>query len=145
MPVDVVTSIEIQASREEVATFAADPDNAPAWYENIRSVSWVSERPLQLGSKLDFVAHFMGKPMAYTYEVVDYEPGERMVMRTAQGPFPMETTYTWDEPRPGVTTMTLRNRGEPSSFSAWLAPFMSMAMRWANTKDLRAIKAILED
>ena len=144
MPVDVLTSIEIEASVAEVSAFAADPDNAPAWYDNIRSVAWVSERPLQLGSRLDFVAHFLGKPMAYTYEVVDYQPGERLVMRTAQGPFPMETTYTWEEPRPGVTTMTLRNRGEPSGFAALFMPFMSFAMQRANTKDLRAIKAILE-
>ncbi len=144
MPVDIVTSIEIEAPVDVVAAFAADPDNAPAWYQNIHSVSWVSERPLRLGSKLNFVARFLGKPMAYTYEVVDFVPSERLVMSTFQGPFPMETTYTWSEPRPGVTTMTLRNRGSSGGVSYVLAPFVGFFIRRANIVDLRTIKALLE-
>jgi hypothetical protein len=35
---------------------------------------------------------FLGGRLTYTYEITDFTPGERLVMRTAQGPFPMETT-----------------------------------------------------
>lgn len=91
-----------------------------------------------------FVAHFLGRRLAYTYEVVDLVPGEQLVMRTAQGPFPMETTYTWEPVDDARTRMTLRNRGEPSGFSKLTAPFMAMAMRRANRKDLAALKALLE-
>jgi hypothetical protein len=91
-----------------------------------------------------FVARFLGRRLAYTYELVAFEPGERLVMRTAKGPFPMETTYTWRPEGEHRTRMTLRNRGEPKAFSKLAAPFMVPAMRRANRKDLARLKAILE-
>lgn len=82
--------------------------------------------------------------LAYAYEVVDLVPGQRLVMRTAQGPFPMETTYTWAAVGTRQTRMTLRNRGEPSGFAGIAAPLMAAAMRRANRKDLANLKALLE-
>jgi uncharacterized protein YndB with AHSA1/START domain len=143
MAVDVVTEIEIARPRAEVAAFACDPDNATRWYENIRSVEWRTPPPLGVGSRLEFVARFMGRRLAYTYEVREHAPGERFVMSTAQGPFPMETTYAFED-TPAGTRMTLRNRGEPLRFAKVGAPLMGRAMRRANQADLRRIKQILE-
>ena len=145
MAVDVTTQIDIRAPRETVAAFAADPDNAPHWYGNSRAVEWKIEPPLAVGSQIAFVAHFLGRRMAYTYEVVSYEPGECLVLRTAEGPFPMETSYRWQVVGDNETRMTLRNRGDPSGFSKLVAPFMAMAMRRANNKDLGVLKRILEE
>ena len=138
-----MTGIEIARPREEVAAYAADPGNATEWYENIRSVEWRTPPPLAVGSRLEFVARFLGRRLAYTYEVREHVPGERFVMSTAEGPFPMETTYTFED-APEGTRMTLRNRGRPSGFAKVGAPLMERAMRRANQADLRRIKAILE-
>ena len=143
MQVDVVNSTFIARSPADVAGYAAEPDNVPLWYENIKSVEWRTARPLQLGSQIDFVASFLGRRLAYTYEVVEFVPGRSLVMRSPGAPFPMETTYTW-EPEGGGTRMTLRNRGEPSGFSAWLAPLMSFMIGRANRKDLALLKRRLE-
>jgi hypothetical protein len=144
VPVDVHTEVEIQRPRVEVAAFAADPNNATAWYKNIRSVAWETPPPLTVGSRLRFRARFLGRTLEYTYEVLDLEPGRLFVMASADGPFAMETTYTWDDAAPNATRMGLRNRGEPSGFASVSAPVMSLAMRTANQADLRRLKALLE-
>ncbi|MDQ6806989.1 MAG: SRPBCC family protein, partial [Actinomycetota bacterium] len=95
-------------------------------------------------SRLRFQAQFLGRRLDYTYEVREVEPSRRFVMATAQGPFPMKTTYTWDDAADGGTKMTLRNSGEPSGFAAVAALVMTRAMRKANEADLRRLKALLE-
>lgn len=144
MPVDVRTEVEIGRPRDEVAAYAADPDNAPAWYANIKSVDWRTARPLAVGARIAFVASFLGRRLVYTYEVTTLLPGEQLVMSTADGPFAMETTYTWQDTAQGGTRMTLRNRGEPTGFSKVAAPMLAEAMRRANRKDLTRLKEILE-
>ena len=142
--VDVTTETDIRRPRSVVASYTTDLANATSWYQNIKSVEWKTPPPLAVGSQVAFVARFLGRPLAYTYEITDYTPGERLVMRTAQGPFPMETTYTWADTTDGGTKMTLRNRGRPAGFSRIVAPFMATAVRRANVKDLRRLKEILE-
>lgn len=144
MTVDVLSTAVINRPVERVARYASDPDNVPAWYANLKSVEWKTPRPLQVGSRLTFVAHFLGRRLEYTYEVVEWIPGKRFVMRTTDGPFPMETTYTWEAVADGRTRMTLRNRGTPSGFSKWMAAFMAFAVRRANQKDLTLLRKRLE-
>jgi len=137
-----MSELMIAAPIEVVASYAADPSKVPEWYINIASVEWLTPMPAQLGSRIAFVAHFLGRTLRYTYEIVELVPNERFVMRTSQGPFPMETTYTWAT-HPDGTLMTLRNRGEPTGFSRAAAPFITLAMRRENRKDLRRLAAIL--
>lgn len=144
MGIDVQSEEAINLPRHRVAEYAADPSNAPAWYVNIESVEWLTPKPVQVGTRVAFVAHFLGRELRYTYEIVELLPAERLVMRTAQGPFPMETTYPWASAAGDATLMTLRNRGEPSGFGRLVAPFMATAMRRANRKDLARLKSILE-
>jgi hypothetical protein len=116
-----------------------------------RLLSLVAVRTGDLAGAEDALAEaFLAAVTQWPLEGVPQNPeawlleGERLVMRTAQGPFPMETTYTWQSPSEGSTRMTLRNRGEPSGFSKLAAPLMASAMRRANRKDLEQLKAVLE-
>jgi hypothetical protein len=142
--VDVQTQVEISLSREAVAAFAVDPDNATLWYANIKSVEWKTAPPLAVGSEIAFTAQFLGRRLAYTYVAREWIPGSRFVMSTDAGPFPMETTYEWQDAAGGSTLMKLRNRGKPSGFSKWAAPMMAASMRRANRKDLARLKSLLE-
>jgi uncharacterized membrane protein len=143
-PVDVTSAIEIARPREVVASYAADPDHVRDWYSNIDRVTWETDKPLAIGTRLAFVARFLGRTLSYTYQVIDFVPGARLVMATAEGPFPMETTYTWSDLPGEGTHMTLRNRGTPSGFASFTAPVMMAAMRRANRKDLATLKTLLE-
>lgn len=142
--VDVVTEIVINRSCDQVSEYAANPDHAPEWYVNIQSAEWQTPKPLRIGSKIAFKAAFLGKELSYVYQIVEYVPGRKLVMKTADGPFPMETTYTWESVNGQVTHMTLRNRGIPSGFSMIFAPFMALMMKRANNKDLKRLKVLLE-
>jgi hypothetical protein len=144
VPVDVWTEIVIDRPRSEVAEYASDPDNAMTWYQNIKAIEWKSPKPITVGTRIAFIAHFFGRRLAYTYEVKQIIPGELFVMQTADGPFPMETTYSWQNTASGGTQMTLRNRGEPTGFSRLTAPLIASAMRRANRKDLKRLKNTLE-
>jgi hypothetical protein len=144
MAVDVRTEVVIARPRAEVAAYAGDPGNAAAWYENIERVDWVTPPPAAVGSRVAFVAAFLGRRLAYTYEIRELVPGRRLVMSTAQGPFPMETTYTWADAGPGTTRMTLRNRGRPAGFGLLAAPLVRRAVRRANRRDLERLRRLLE-
>ena len=144
MNLDVTTEIVIDRPVAVVAEFAADPSNAPQWYVNITSVEWKTPPPLQVGSLVAFVAQFIGKRLEYTYEFVDFVPGKQLTMTTAQGPFPMTTTYTWTALDGKTTKMTLRNHGQPSGFSKLAAPIMRLSVKRANRKDLASLKRLVE-
>lgn len=144
MTVDVSATIVIERPIAEVAGYAGDPANAPAWYRRIERADWQTDPPIALGSRILFRARFMGRTLEYTYEVVEYTPGEQVEMRTAHGPFPMATTYTWRPIGERATHMKLRNHGEPTGFSKLAAPLMSRAMRRAMNQDLADLKRLLE-
>jgi uncharacterized membrane protein len=144
MPIDVSTDIVIERPIEVVSSYAADPANAPEWYRNIESATWQTAPPVQAGSRIAFAARFLGRRLEYIYEVIALEAGQRLVMRTEQGPFPMETTYIWTPRGACATAMTLRNRGEPAGFASVAAPVMASAVRRATQSDLRKLKSLLE-
>jgi uncharacterized protein YndB with AHSA1/START domain len=141
--VDVQVETVIHRPREVVAAYATDPTNAPAWYANIKAVQWRTSPPVRVGSQMDFLATFLGRRIAYTYEVAELVPGQRLVMRASDGPMAMETTYTWTDEGHG-TRMRLRNRGGPSGLATITAPIMAAAVRRATTKDLARLKELLE-
>lgn len=142
--IDVTSEIIIHSTLENVSEYSTNPDNAPIWYDNIKSVIWETEPPLKVGSRIAFVAHFLGRRLTYSYEISEYIPQRKLVMQTAEGPFPMETTYMWEVLQPDRIKMTLRNQGSPSGFSGIFRPFMTRTMKKINRKDLEKLKQILE-
>ena len=144
MAVDIACDLEIPRPHAEVAAYASDPDNTTSWYANIEAVEWETPRPLAVDTRLAFISIFLGRRLSYTYEIREFEPGERLVMSTAQGPFPMETTYAWQVAGDRATKMTLRNCGEPAGFATFATPVVARSMKRAMTKDLERLSAILQ-
>lgn len=144
MPVDALSEIVINRARPDVAAYAANPERASAWYASVDEVEWRTEPRLEVGSRVAFVNYAARKKAEFVFEVCDYVPGERLVMRSVEGSFPMETTYTWEDAGELATRMTLRNRGEPTGVLKLVAPLLVPAMRRSINKDLARLKRLLE-
>lgn len=144
MTVDVTTEIVIDRPVAVVAAYTCDPRNAPEWYANIRSVELLTPAPVDVGSRMRFIAGFLGRRLEYTYEVLELEPGRVMTMSTSSGPFPMTTEYRFTASGDHRTVVMLRNHGEPSGFGSVAAPVLRRSMERANGKDLATLKALLE-
>lgn len=142
--IDVSAQIDINCSRDKVAEYSANPDNAPKWYVNIKGAKWRTPRPLKVGSQIIFKAKFLGKSLVYIYEISEYAAEQKMVMKTIMGPFPMETIYTWKSIDGNITRMSLQNKGNPSGFSKILTPLFKFAIKKANNRDLQRLKQIIE-
>lgn len=146
---DVTVDTVFAAPRDLVVRIAADPGQAMRWYSNIRSVRWQTPPEVVEGARIDFVAGFLGRELTYTYTIVDLVPGERLVMRTDQGPFPMETTYTWwdEEPEAGRprTGMSVRNAGRPKAMTTLASGAVTLGMRRAMRRDLERLRLVLRE
>ncbi|MCB0600503.1 MAG: SRPBCC family protein [Saprospiraceae bacterium] len=132
--IECTNSIEIRRPLSTVAFYAANPDRATSWYQNIQRVTWLTARPLQIGTQVEFEARFLGRQMRYTYSIIHYEPKKELIMEAVTGPFPMRTTYLWQAVSPEVTRMTLINAGGNFRF---FKRWMAAAMNRANQKDLK--------
>ena len=121
MTVDVQVETTIARPPAEVAAYAGDPTNAPEWYVNIKSVGWETPPPVAIGSRMDFVAQFLGRRLAYTYEVADLDPGAAGDAHRRRT-LPDGNHLHVGAGRREATRMTLRNRGNPSGFSRLTAP-----------------------
>ncbi|MHA7155619.1 SRPBCC family protein [Arthrobacter sp. TMN-50] len=141
--IDNFVSEIIRRPFDVVERYTPDLSHAPDWYANIDDVEWKTPPPLGVGTQAAFVARFLGRELRYTYAVVEYTP-RSLVMRTAEGPFPMETSYRYESLADGATQVTLRNRGTPNGFSRLASPLIRIAMRHATQKDLKALKQSLE-
>jgi hypothetical protein len=144
MPVNVMTDIVIDRPCADVAAYASDLSNVSDWYESVESVSWQTSPPLTVGSQLEIVVNVLGRRTTYAYEILDFVPSERLVMRTDNGPIQMETVYTWAPIDAGRTRMAIRNHGESSGFAKLGAPMMSAGLRRSSQRDLKTLKRILE-
>ncbi|WP_130014501.1 SRPBCC family protein [Serinicoccus sediminis] len=147
---DVTVATIFDAPRALVAAVSGDPDQAMRWYANIRSVRWRGPAEVVEGARIDFVARFLGRQLAYTYVIVDLVPQERMVMRTEDGPFPMETTYTWWDEEPGGTGrprtgMSVRNAGRPSAMTTLASGAVTLGMKRAMRRDLERLRLVLRE
>jgi uncharacterized membrane protein len=141
--IHVEEQIRIQRPRAEVAAWAADPDNAPRWRKDVDKVEWKSQPPLRTGARIALTTPSLGLPLAYRYTVEEHVPGERTVLRTEEGPFPIETTLSFADAGDGATEVMLTTSGEKKG-SKVANRILERTIRRTSRKDLARLKKILE-
>lgn len=143
MSIDVSAETTIATPLEDVARFAMDPANDPVWIGGITESRALTSGPLEFGSRVARVASFLGKRIEYVNEIDELVPGERLVMHSVAGPFPMRITYEFDA-REGGSRARVRIEGDAGGFYSVAAPILRRTVRRSVERDLATLKSLLE-
>lgn len=141
---DITIEIIINLPKERVAEYASDPENAPYWCKNIKSVQWDSEAPVRAGTRLLVQEQIMRRNMQNVYEVVEIIPGQKVVVKTRSNGMKIDTTVGWQAIDEDTTCMTVRIRAVPNAFFKAIVPFKALAIRNTCRRNLKRLKRILE-
>jgi len=141
--IDIAVETAIARPREEVASFAMDPANDPLWIGGISEARKVTDGPLVPGSRVARVATFLGKRIEYVNEIDELAPGERLVMHSVAGPFPMRIAYEFANRGSGAVAR-IRIEGDAAGFFAIAAPLLRRKVRRSVEADLATLKGLLE-
>lgn len=142
MSIDITAEVMIARSRDDVATFATNPNNDPLWIGGIVEAEMMTEPPLGVATKVRRVAKFLGRRMDYAPEIVQYEPAARLVMRT-NVPFDMTIGYEFQEAGDG-TLARIHIQGEGSGFFKLAEPLLARMVKRNIGNDLKKLKGLLE-
>ena len=142
MSIDITVETRIAKPLGEVAAYVIDPANEPKWIKGIRESVPLMPGPIGKGSRVRRVAHFMGRRIEYTPEVLEFEAGRRLLMRTTS-PFPMTIEYSFTEER-GEAVFRQRLQGGPKGIAAWFSPLMAAMVRRNVGADMARLRALLE-
>jgi uncharacterized membrane protein len=140
---DVTVEQEIGRPRADVAAYASDWRNDPTWIGALTDVELVSDGQFGVGSRVKRVASFLGRRIEYVNEVVTWDRGERLAMKSVKAPFPMQVTYEWDDCSRG-TRMRIRAQGDASGFYRVAGPLLSLMVKRGISSDLKRLRERLE-
>ena len=72
-----------------VFEFVAEVSNNPVWQKGMKRCEWITDGPVALGSQYRQEASFLGRSIVSVFEVVEFEPGARVVIDTIESTFPI--------------------------------------------------------
>jgi carbon monoxide dehydrogenase subunit G len=143
MAIDVTAEVEIRRPREAVAAFIEDPANDLRWIRALSDSRRLTDGPLGPGTRVERTAKMMGRAMTYTTEVVEYDPGRHVGMKTVAGPIPMLVDYRLED-TPEGTRVRVRNRGGKGLAFRAFGPIIGRMVNRRVQGDLEQMKRVLE-
>ena len=135
------TNIMINRPVEEVWNYFIDNENVPKWALGISEMRYITEGPMNVGTRCAWTQTFLGKKMDSIVETTEFEPYKHITFKAMTGPVPFTYHYTF-EPNAGGTYLTVRLEGEPGGFFKLAEPVLNMTANrqlhnsFENLKDL---------
>lgn len=126
-----------------MAAFATNPANESEWISGIRSSRPLTDGPLDVGTRVQRVAGFLGRRIDYILEVTTYESDRLVVMDSVVNPFPIRVTYAFAD-APGSTLVRLRVQGGAGGLFRLAGPLLAAQVRRNLHADLRNLKRLTE-
>ena len=142
--IEVHVSVDVAPPPDEVFAYLADWTNNPTWQQGMKACEWTSEPPLRLGSTYDQRAEMMGRPIVSSFEVVEYEPGRRVRIRTTKSTLPLDITRMVEPGPDGGTTIRAIIRGEPQGAMRLLNPMTRRMVERNVNQDYARLKELLD-
>jgi len=141
--IDTRAVIDVARPRQQVAAYLRDPGNDPRWIGGLRSARLLTGPPVDVGSRVERVASFLGRRIEYVNEITELT-GTRLAMRSVRSPFPMRVTYGFDDTGNDATQVSVRVEGDASRLYRLADPLLAVLVRRSVQRDLRTLKRLLE-
>ncbi len=133
---DTSAAQRIPAPPADVFAYATDPSNEPDWIDGVQAARQLTEGELQVGTRTERTASFLGKDITYVLEVTELEPPHRIRMVSVEGPFPMDVTYLFQPAEGSATEASIHLAGGPTGIARLAAPLIRRMSRRGIEKDL---------
>jgi uncharacterized protein YndB with AHSA1/START domain len=136
------SSVTIDRPVGEVFAFVTDTTNEPKWHSEVIEATKTSEGPIGVGTSFSVVIKFMGKKEG-RWEIVEFEPNRREVIRVTAKPLSPTLTYRFEQ-ADGGTRFTRHIDLEPTGFFKIMKGMMRKMMEKGNAGFLATLKRVLE-
>ena len=130
----------------EVFAYVTDPTNEPAWHTDAAEARALTDGPIGLGSRTEYVFPFMGRRSTSTGEVVAYEPPHLEVLQFDSGPFGLKPRITYRFEDLGASVrFTRQAEAETPGLTRLLAPLMQRLLASRSAVFVENLRRRLED
>ncbi len=136
-------SVEIDRPLEDVWSFVCEVGNNPVWQGPIIEVRRGAGQELAVGTRIEEVAHFLGKRFEITLEVTEHELLKRSAVRTAAGPVRLDGTYRFESSGDG-TRFTTEGEVEAQGFFRLAEPVFARVAGREWSTSCETLKELLE-
>lgn len=142
--VETRSGVEVACPAEEAFAVVSDAEQNPTWQRGMRACRWITEPPLAVGSRYEQEASFLGRTITSTFEVVAFDPGREISIRTIASTFPIQVTRTVEPLGEDRCRVSAHVRGDPGRLFALATPFLRGMVRRSVQGDYERLKALLE-
>lgn len=140
--VEVESSVLINQSIEKVFEFVTTPENDAQWYIGVESRDHTPGEPAGVGSTSLSEIRFLGVSVTVEWEVIGYDPPNKIEVKTTKGPVSVEAEYTFEAVAGDQTKVTVKGEADVGDLFSLADPLIErMAQRqwdasFENLKDV---------
>jgi uncharacterized membrane protein len=141
--VKIEHSLMIARPIDQVFVFLVNPSNNSLWQEGVIGSRQISEGPVGVGTKGRDIRKFLGHQVECDYEIVEYEPEEKIRFKSISGPIRFNGSYTFQSVEQG-TRFTFTIEGDAGSWFSLVGPLAARLAKKQVEADSDRLKNLLE-
>lgn len=142
---NVKQSVFINLPAEDIFAYVSDFENLVDWSGVMITARKISPGAVEVGATICGTVRFLGKWLDITFEIVEYEPGRYLTIKSTSGIAPFLFCYQFEPVEDGGTTIsqkvTIHLTAEVMKLKASV---LANAVRRQIENDLLTLKDMLE-